>query len=133
MSKSNTTPSVLAFERNLDISDAFFTQCNSQDKNPVEEAVKIREKSVRGTISNRLKNALTNDPAKLDAEIQKPNLQCVDVAMLNAQNDMLIARFSCKVFPFNGTHCVCKTCQTLCCQYCQCPLVVAQSNECGKH
>ena len=40
MSKSNTTPSVLAFERNLDISDAFFTQCNSQDKNPVEEAVK---------------------------------------------------------------------------------------------
>ena len=83
MSKSNTTPSVLAFERNLDISDAFFTQCNSQDKNPVEEAVKIREKSVRGTISNRLKNALTNDPAKLDAEI------------------------SCKVLPFNGTPCVC--------------------------
>lgn len=107
MSKSNTTPSVLAFERNLDISDAFFTQCNSQDKNPVEEAVKIREKSVRGTISNRLKNTLTNDPAKLDAEIQKPNLQCVDVAMLNAQNDMLVARFSCKVLPFNGTPCVC--------------------------
>ena len=36
MSKSNTTPSVLAFERNLDISDAFFTQCNSQDKNPLK-------------------------------------------------------------------------------------------------
>ena len=51
---SNATPSVLAFERNLDISDAFFTQCNSQDKNPVEEAVKIREKSVRGTMSHRL-------------------------------------------------------------------------------
>ena len=41
---SNATPSVLAFERNLDISDAVFTQSNSQDKNPVEEAVKIREK-----------------------------------------------------------------------------------------
>lgn len=42
-----TTPTVLAFERNLDISDAVFTQFNSQDKNPVEEEVKIREKSVR--------------------------------------------------------------------------------------
>ena len=107
MSKSNTTPSVLAFERNLDISDAFFTQCNSQDKNPVEEAVKIREKSVRGTISNRLKNTITNDPTKLDAEIQKPNLQRVDVATLNDQNDILIARFTCKVLPFNGKPCVC--------------------------
>lgn len=102
-----TTPSVLAFERNLDISDAVFTQCNSQDKNPIEQPVQIREKSVRGTISNRLKNTITNDPTKLDAEIQKPNLQCVDVAMLNAQNDMLVARFSCKVLPFNGTPCVC--------------------------
>ena len=102
-----TTPSVLAFERNLDISDAVFTQCNSQDKNPIEQPVQIREKSVRGTISNRLKNTITNDPTKLDAEIQKPNLQRVDVATLNDQNDILIARFTCKVLPFNGKPCVC--------------------------
>ncbi|MBN6069741.1 type I-F CRISPR-associated protein Csy3 [Aggregatibacter actinomycetemcomitans] len=102
-----TTPTVLAFERNLDISDAVFTQFNSQDKSPVEEDVKIREKSVRGTISNRLKNAITNDPAKLDAETQKPNLQRVDVATLNDKNDMLVARFTCKILPFDGKPCVC--------------------------
>ncbi|MBN6069545.1 type I-F CRISPR-associated protein Csy3 [Aggregatibacter actinomycetemcomitans] len=102
-----TTPTVLAFERNLDISDAVFTQFNSQDKNPVEEEVKIREKSVRGTISNRLKNTITNDPTKLDAEIQKPNLQRVDVATLNDKNDILVARFTGKVLPFDGKPCVC--------------------------
>ncbi|KOE62889.1 type I-F CRISPR-associated protein Csy3 [Aggregatibacter actinomycetemcomitans] len=102
-----TTPTVLAFERNLDISDAVFTQFNSQDKNPVEEEVKIREKSVRGTISNRLKNTITNDPTKLDAEIQKTNLQRVDVATLNDKNDILVARFTCKVLPFDGKPCVC--------------------------
>lgn len=102
-----TTASVLAFERNLDISDAVFTQCNSLDKHITEEDVKIREKSIRGTISNRLKNTITNDPTKLDAEIQKPNLQKVDVATLHDKNDTLIARFTCKVLPFDGKPCVC--------------------------
>ncbi|OOF88282.1 type I-F CRISPR-associated protein Csy3 [Rodentibacter ratti] len=102
-----TTPTVLAFERNLDISDAVFTQCNSQDQNAVEEAINVREKSVRGTISNRLKNAITNDPAKLDAETQKANLQRVDVATLNDKSDTLIAHFTCKVLPFGGKPCVC--------------------------
>ena len=101
-----TTASVLAFERNLDISDAFFTQRNSRsDDEPID--VKIREKSVRGTISNRLKNALSNDPAKLDAEIQKANLQRVDVATLDDDKDTLIAKFSCKVLPFDGKPNVC--------------------------
>ncbi len=68
-----TTASVLAFERNLDISDAFFSQMDSTtDSKPI--AISIKEKSVRGTISNRLKNAIANDPAKLDAEIEKANI-----------------------------------------------------------
>lgn len=104
---SNATPSVLAFERNLDISDAFFTQCNSQDKNPVEEAVKIREKSVRGTMSHRLSKIKGNDPTKLDVNIEDANPQTIDVATLNDQNDTLVARFTCKVLPFNGKPCVC--------------------------
>ncbi|WP_427835039.1 type I-F CRISPR-associated protein Csy3 [Actinobacillus pleuropneumoniae] len=101
-----TTASVLAFERKLDISDATFTQKNSMSDVP-EIAVTIRDKSVRGTISNRLKNALANDPAKLDSEIEKANLQRVDVTTLNDDYDTLVARFTCKVLPFEGKPNVC--------------------------
>ena len=102
-----TTASVLAFERNLDISDATFTQADSQQPDAKASTVKVREKSIRGTISNRLKNAIANDPTKLDAEIQKPNLQTVDVATLDDDKDTLVARWSCKVLPFTGEPSVC--------------------------
>ena len=109
MSTNNlTTASVLAFERNLDISDAFLSQTNSENTvNPVVTPIIVNEKSVRGTISNRLKNAIANDPAKLDAEIEKPNLQKVDVAALDADNDTLIVKWSLKLLPFNGEPNVC--------------------------
>src|SRR5690554_3101136 len=102
-----TTASVLAFERNLDISDAFFWQANSQSENSQSRPVQVVEKSVRGTISNRLKNAIANDAAKLDAETEKANLQKVDAASLDVENDTLIARWSCKVLPFDGKPNVC--------------------------
>lgn len=101
------TASVLAFERNLDISDAFFSQTNSTDSNAKTLPVKITEKSVRGTISNRLKNNITKDPAKLDAEIEKANLQKVDAAALNEECDTLVVKWSCKVLPFTGKPNVC--------------------------
>lgn len=101
-----TTASVLAFERSFDISDAIFAQQNSMDANRLSPVV-VTEKSVRGTISNRLKNAVANDPTKLDAEIQKPNLQTVDVASLDADKDTLIVTWSCKVLPFLGKPSVC--------------------------
>ncbi|TCP11458.1 CRISPR-associated Csy3 family protein [Bisgaardia hudsonensis] len=100
-----TTASVLAFERNLDISDAVFSQKDSQSKDI--KIVEIREKSVRGTISNRLKKAISADPAKLDAEIEKANLQRVDVAALDSDKDTLIAQFTLKVLPFEGKPNVC--------------------------
>ena len=102
-----TTASVLAFERNLDISDGVFSQLNSELEQPQTSAVAIRTKSIRGTISNRLKNKDANDPAKLDAKIQVPNLQTVDVAMLNNDCDTLKVNFTCKVIPFDGTPSVC--------------------------
>ncbi|MGI5309150.1 type I-F CRISPR-associated protein Csy3 [Rheinheimera sp. WS51] len=102
-----TTASVLAFERNLDISDAFFWQTDSKQKNGPVSEVKIVEKSVRGTISNRLKSAIANDVAKLDAETEKANLQKVDAAALDTENDTLIAKWSCKVLPFTGQPNVC--------------------------
>lgn len=102
-----TIPTVLAFERHLDVSDAVFYQSDSARPEAAAIPVTLREKSVRGTISNRLKNAITNDPAKLDAEIQKPNLQTVDVATLHDDCDTLIARFTLKILPFNGQPNVC--------------------------
>lgn len=109
MSKTTLkTASVLAFERNLDVSDAYLWQTDSQaDKAASPSPVVIKEKSVRGTISNRLKNAITNDPAKLDAETEKANLQKVDSASLDENNDTLVARFSLKVLPFTGKPNVC--------------------------
>lgn len=101
------TASVLAFERVLDISDAFFWQTDSQNKDKKPSIVTVQEKSVRGTISNRLKNAVANDPAKLDAEIQKANLQTVDSASLDESNDTLVVKFTCKVLPFTGKPSVC--------------------------
>ncbi|KML65260.1 type I-F CRISPR-associated protein Csy3 [Pectobacterium peruviense] len=99
MAKAATTlktASVLAFERKLANSDALMYAGNwAQQDNWT--AIAIQEKSVRGTISNRLKNALTSDPAKLDAEIQKANLQKVDVAALPFGADTLKVVFTLRV------------------------------------
>ncbi|WIM83090.1 type I-F CRISPR-associated protein Csy3 [Gallibacterium anatis] len=100
-----TTATVLAFERRLDISDAVFSQKSSSTGQSAP--VRITEKAVRGTISNRLKNAIANDPVKLDAEIQKANLQTVDIAALDHDKDTLIVSWSCKVLPFTGQPNVC--------------------------
>ncbi|WP_347253044.1 type I-F CRISPR-associated protein Csy3 [Leminorella grimontii] len=109
MSKSALkTASVLAFERCFDVSDALFYQTHWENREAAI-AVKIGEKSVRGTISNRLKNAISSDPTKLDAEIQKANLQTVDAAALDGQHDTLLVKWSLKVLPFTGQPCVCNS------------------------
>ncbi|MEI7186808.1 type I-F CRISPR-associated protein Csy3 [Dickeya dianthicola] len=98
MAKAATTlktASVLAFERKLANSDALMLAGNWQQEQWTP--VVIQEKSVRGTISNRLKNTLSSDPAKLDAEIQKANLQTVDVAALPFNADTLKVAFTLRV------------------------------------
>lgn len=107
MAKIDSKVTVLAFERKIDISDAYLWQTNSQKENAVKEPVIVREKSVRGTISNRLKNAIASNPAKLDAEIEKANLQRVDAAFLNEDCDTLISSFTCKILSFTGKPSVC--------------------------
>ena len=110
MSEKLTTASVLAFERKLDPSDAVFhagpwaDQANARSWAPVT----IREKSVRGTISNRLKTK-DQDPAKLDAAIENPNLQTVDVAALPANADTLKVRFTLRVLAGAGTPSACNS------------------------
>ncbi|MCG5531473.1 type I-F CRISPR-associated protein Csy3 [Halorhodospira halochloris] len=102
------TASVLAFERKLDPSDALFRagiwERREQDGEWPE--VPVREKSVRGTISNRLKTK-DQDPAKLDAAIENPNLQTVDVAALPNDADTLMTHFTLKVLGNAGRPCAC--------------------------
>lgn len=102
------TATVLAFERKLDPSDALFfsgtwdARANDENWPPV----KIREKSVRGTISNRLKTK-DQDPAKLDAAIENPNLQTVDVAALPLNADTLKVQFTLRVLGGTGKPSAC--------------------------
>lgn len=102
------TASVLAFERKLDPSDALFFSGSWDGRATSKEwpAVNVREKSVRGTISNRLKTK-DQDPAKLDAAIENPNLQTVDVATLPADADTLKVSFTLRVLGGAGTPSAC--------------------------
>ncbi|CAM3773774.1 type I-F CRISPR-associated protein Csy3 [Castellaniella denitrificans] len=104
------TASVLAFERKLDPSDALFAAGQWDDQSEADQwpAVGIKEKSVRGTISNRLK-AAEQDPAKLDAAIENPNLQTVDVAALPADADTLKVSFTLRVLPGTGKPSACNS------------------------
>lgn len=102
------TASVLAFERKLDPSDALFFSgsWDTHDTSSHWQPVRIREKSVRGTISNRLKTK-DQDPAKLDAAIENPNLQTVDVAALPLDADTLKVQFTLRVLGGTGTPSAC--------------------------
>jgi CRISPR-associated protein Csy3 len=102
------TASVLAFERKLDPSDALLFSGNWEGRNHSADwhSITIREKSVRGTISNRLKTT-GQDPAKLDAAIQNPNLQTVDVATLPADADTLKVQFTLRVLGGTGNPSAC--------------------------
>ncbi len=96
MAKKENIASVLAFEKKLVPSDGYMYGTTWGNKGQVS-ALKLIEKSVRGTISNRLKPAIQKDPVKLNAEVEKPNLQTVDVCALGAEQDTLKLHFTLKV------------------------------------
>ncbi|MDE0302638.1 MAG: type I-F CRISPR-associated protein Csy3 [Gammaproteobacteria bacterium] len=100
------TASVLAFERKLDPSDGLLLAGTWDQRDQEWQPVKLREKAVRGTISNRLK-AQEQDPAKLDASIQNPNLQSVDIATLPSDTDTLRLNFTLRVLGGAGRPCAC--------------------------
>ncbi len=108
--KDNTlkTASVLAFERKLDPSDAQFFSGSWAKRNDATTwtPIAVREKSVRGTISNRLKTK-DQDSAKLDAAIENPNLQTVDVATLTPEADTLQVGFTLRVLGGAGNPSAC--------------------------
>lgn len=90
---------VLAFEKKLVVSDGYLygTTWKKDGLWPKSRPLKLIEKSVRGTISNRLKPAVQNDPLKLNAEVEKPNLQKVDGCALGEDQDTLHLSFTLKV------------------------------------
>jgi len=96
MAKKENIASVLAFEKKLVPSDGFMYGTSWGNKKNVSP-LKLIEKSVRGTISNRLKAAIQKDPAKLNAEVEKANLQTVDVCALGTDQDTLKLHFTLKV------------------------------------
>ncbi len=98
------TASVLAFERKLANSDALLHagSWENRGKNEGWLPVGIQTKSVRGTISNRMKikekkGEEKHDPGKLDPEKENANLQTVDVAALPFNADTLQVSFSLRV------------------------------------
>ncbi|MDO5357339.1 MAG: type I-F CRISPR-associated protein Csy3 [Conchiformibius sp.] len=102
-----TTPAVLAFERKLECSDAVFYQTDSRQKDAAVTPVTVREKTIRGTASHRNGKASKTDPAKLDMKIENANIQTIDTATLDPNNDTLIVRFTLKILPFDGRPNVC--------------------------
>lgn len=92
------TASVLAFERKLCNSDALMYSGSWQNRDTINwNSIKLQHKDVRGTISNRMKGTIAADPLKLNAEIEKPNLQAVDSAALPFDADTLKLVFTLRV------------------------------------
>ncbi|WGL59727.1 type I-F CRISPR-associated protein Csy3 [Pigmentibacter sp. JX0631] len=97
--KEIKTASVLAFERKLSNSDAIMSAGKWQniENSSLWEPIQIQEKSVRGTISNRLSSKNEEDPLKLNASIQNANLQRVDYACLPFNTDTLKIEFTVRI------------------------------------
>lgn len=95
--EKESVASVLAFEKKLVPSDGYMFGTTWDKRNEKGKSLKLIEKSVRGTISNRLNKALQADPMKLDAEVEKPNLQTVDTCSLSTEDDTLQLKFTLKV------------------------------------
>ncbi len=97
MAKQGKIASVLAFEKKLVPSDGYMYGTSWEKRKNECEPLKLNQKSLRGTISNRVKTQLQNDPAKLDAEVEKANLQTVDNCALGLEQDTLKLHFTLKV------------------------------------
>lgn len=102
-------PSVLAFERKMDPSDALFYsgKWDERDIKANWAPVPIDHRSLRTTISNRLNKSDASDPAKLDAKIENPNLQEIDFAALPFEADTLKVEFFLRILGDVGTPSAC--------------------------
>ncbi len=91
---SKIPASVLAFEKKLVPSDGLLYGTTWENRNTQSTPLKLQEKSVRGTISNRLKKS---EEGKIDAKIESANLQTVDSCALSPDQDTLRLNFTLKI------------------------------------
>lgn len=90
--------SVLAFEKKIVPSDGYMYSSEWEKRYDIHamHAIPVIEKSVRGTISNRLKGSEKSSTDKLDAKVENPNLQTVDSASLPFDDDTLVLCYTLK-------------------------------------
>jgi len=91
---SKIPASVLAFEKKLVPSDGLMYGTTWEKRTFESFPLSLQEKSVRGTISNRLKKS---EEGKIDAKIESANLQTVDSCALTPDQDTLRLNFTLKV------------------------------------
>ena len=91
------TASVLAFEKKLVPSDGYLYGTTWDERYSKFVPLKLNEKSVRGTISNRLNSKDSKDVAKLDAKVTHANLQTVDNCGLEMWQDTLKLSYTLKI------------------------------------
>lgn len=91
---SKIPASVLAFEKKLVPSDGLMYGTTWEHRHSEATPLALQEKSVRGTISNRLKKS---EEGKIDAKIESANLQTVDSCALTPEQDTLKLSFTLKV------------------------------------
>jgi len=96
MAKNQDKVTVLAFEKKLVPSDGYMYGTQWEKRNEATP-LQLIEKSVRGTISNRLDKATKGDPVKLNAKVESPNLQTVDACALAPEQDTLKLNFTLKI------------------------------------
>jgi CRISPR-associated protein Csy3 len=97
MTKKNDA-TVLAFEKKLVPSDGYFYGTSWENRNSEKRAaLKLNVKSVRGTVSHRLKKVTDNELLKLNMDIADPNPQTVDSCALGENQDTLCVNFTLKV------------------------------------
>jgi len=96
--KDKETPSILAFERKLEPSDALFFSGNWAECDDASKwsPVVLQEKTVRGTVVHRLPPT-EKDPARLNLNIEEPNIQTVHSLSLPVEHDTLRVQFTLRV------------------------------------
>ena len=99
--KSEFIPNILAFEKKIVPSDGLLL-AGQFDTDSKFVPLPIIEKSVRGTISNYMKNDSTNDVEKIYAKVESANLQTVDACYLPANADTVALSYTVKFLPVNG-------------------------------
>lgn len=93
-----TIPSVLSFEKKLVPSDGYLYGANWNNRNQEKSVpLKITIKSVRGTVSHRLKKTTDRDLLNLNMDIADANPQTVDSCSLGENQDTIHLSFTLKV------------------------------------